>query len=608
MRTAFLIILLSLKFLTTVKAEDCVSCTPEQKPFVKVEKTIEALQAMTAVNCVDQLKKDAQDEYAENFSKSPKKTEVIKGIKLSGSSEEISFLKKMLGTKPNSEWDKAKGCDTVLCALTKVYNSEEAAQRSLNIAKRAGYIVSAQKDFNLDKKDVGQLFSLEELQVIDLAYKKLPTSYKKLRSLDRLKRLPSGLVSPRSPNAAAYASPGYHSSYFEDEGEITFLDSAFTKDKTWGPLVAIHELSHHSDFSKSDKVSFGHSESPAYLKLSGWKKFQKYETDKSTGKKTLVESWEHAKGKKFVTGYAATEPAEDLADSAAFYVYEPKKLKTIDPEKYEFIKKNLFGGKEYLNEPDLQVADEDILKRCMQDTKNITLFFDPSLSDNCLDNFIKEYVISDPKLCNYDKAQLKQSLFDRINPSIEAVNAALKKCNNDLNENKSSCLKENNYQKKCGIEKCQLDSILSPKVSALSSYIDSEKLAYEAIKKKMGATDFLASTLINGLSGKGRVATTYALEMQQGFLDNAGAALATYIEKENFKFDSNERPNSRFQRSMMLDKGMSEKLASFQTKVLKSATKSQEKNLELIKSWATEQSLEDSPLFNELAETMRKYK
>lgn len=612
MKINLLLMIASLGFSTTIKAQDCVDCTPEQRPFVKIEKSLEALQVATSVNCTDHLKNEANSEYLENFSKLPNKSEIVKGIKLSGSAEEIKFIKKMLGSKPTDAWEKAKGCNTVLCALTKVYDSEEAAQRSLNIAKRAGYIVSLQKDFNFEKKDVGELFSAEELQIIDLAYKKLPTGYKKLRSLDVIKRLPHGLRSNRSPNAAAYASPGFHSSYYEKDGEITFVDSAFLTDKTWAPLVAVHELSHHVDFSKSDKNSFGHSESPAYLKLSGWKKKEVYEVDKDSGKKVLVVSWEHAKNKKFVTSYAKTSPAEDLGDTAAFYVFEPNKLKALDPDKYDYMKKNIFGGKEYIQGPDFQIADEEIFKRCMKDTREITLWgkemFNSSISEDCLDKFIKEYKISDPKFCEYSKDQLKQSLFDKINPSIEAANLSIKKCDESLNANKSTCIEENNFQKSCSIDKCQLDETLKPKVREIGNYVDVEKLAYQAVIKKLGPTEFVTMTLINGLSGKNKISTRYPLETQQDFLENAGLGLAQYVEKENFKFDSKKDPKSRFQTSMMLDKSMSENLAAFQAKVLKSATKSKEKNLELIKAWAASQSLEDSPQFNELAEAIIKYR
>jgi hypothetical protein len=61
------------------------------------------------------------------------------------------------------------------------------------------------------------------------------------------------------------------------------------------------------------------------------------------------------------------------------------------------------------------------------------------------------------------------------------------------------------------------------------------------------------------------------------------------------------------QNYLMMDKATTEALSSFQITVLKNATRSKEKNLELIKTWATSQSLEDTPMYDQLAETMQKY-
>jgi hypothetical protein len=63
-----------------------------------------------------------------------------------------------------------------------------------------------------------------------------------------------------------------------------------------------------------------------------------------------VAKWKSTKPDKFVSGYAATNPAEDFAESVSGYRFNPKRLQAIAPEKYEFLKQTVFDGLEFLNE------------------------------------------------------------------------------------------------------------------------------------------------------------------------------------------------------------------------------------------------------------------
>jgi hypothetical protein len=56
----------------------------------------------------------------------------------------------------------------------------------------------------------------------------------------------------------------------------------------WGPITAVHELSHHIDYTDSLGTALGISETDDYLKLSGWQKKKRYKTNNKTGKKMLV--------------------------------------------------------------------------------------------------------------------------------------------------------------------------------------------------------------------------------------------------------------------------------------------------------------------------------
>jgi hypothetical protein len=48
-----------------------------------------------------------------------------------------------------------------------------------------------------------------------------------------------------------------------------------------------------------------------------------------------------------VSDYARTDELEDFAESYMFYVRDPAVLRQASPEKYEFLRLELFAGREY---------------------------------------------------------------------------------------------------------------------------------------------------------------------------------------------------------------------------------------------------------------------
>lgn len=612
-------------------AVECTDCSTELKPFDNIIKNIEVLQAPTVINCNDVLRENAKKEYDDNFAKLPKSKNNIRGINLEGSLLELKYLNKMLGQTPNDEWKLAKDCKNVLCVLTKMYNSEETAQRVLNIAKRDGYIVSLAKDFNNEKdKPVGQLFSPAEIRDIDLAYKLLPSSYKKLSSLDLLKRLPKGYLSPHGDNVAAYASPSFHSTYYNKEGEITFIDGAFNSDKSWGPLVAVHELSHHVDYSYSQSKTLGISEGNEYLKLSGWFKKKAYKVDETSGKKILVDDWQHAPDKKFITEYASSQPAEDFAETCAYYIFEPKKLKSVDPDKYNFVKNIVFKGKEFINDVAVHDSKSDILKACLNNNKEYRMYgvnnrFSTKIDSYCLDDYFKKFIITDPSQCAYNIQQIKNIINDEITPQTEYLNQVLSNFDSALQQLSKDCISENDYQNQCPIKKYFDNNILdsqklnlTPDETAelqanLSSKISYTKLRYInheillSVVEKQGKNNFISDVLINGLAEKDKVSDDYPLTRQKYFLDNATAALEKKLNSDGYKFDKTQEIKELSQSYIMMDNDISTAIKSFQEIVFKFASRSKNKNLELIKAWAASQGIQETPKFDDLAESLRKY-
>ena len=603
-----LIILLAIS--TQSFAENCVNCSGELKPFEGLVKNIETLQDATVVNCSNELKKSAKEEYKSNFSDLPIKKANIKGVNLEGSAEELKFLTKMLGENPIVKLSDYKECTTALCALTKIYNSEESAHRAFNLAKRSGYIISIEKEFNTDKGKSGQLFSLEELQKIDLAYKRLPDNYKKIKTLDRIKRMPDGYGSPDSPNAAAWARPGYHAGHYHIDGEIVFLDSGFSGDGGWGAQVAVHELTHHLDFASSPNSYEGISQSPEFLKLSGWKKKSAYVTDEKTGKRKLQEQWESSKDKAFVRDYAGSAPGEDFAESTAYYMYQPQYLKTIDPDKYNFIKDKVFKGKEFTNDLNIPINKDEIMKSCLAGAGDLKFYTNgpipPEIPANCLKDYVNNFKVTDPAWCSFNKDQIQAFFKDQVASDVDKMNSQFKSCHNQIEKNIELCNSEGNFQTRCATDKCDIADSIKPKLS----YFSMKSINSSPIKNasdKMGRENFISTVLISGLKNKDKVSADYKLYYQQDFLDNAAEGMIESFNKQNYKFDDIASTKKKSSEFLMINKETTEALSSFQTEVLKNATKSKEKNLELIKGWAQKQKLKDTNMYNDLADTMTNY-
>lgn len=90
-----------------------------------------------------------------------------------------------------------------------------------------------------------------------------------------------------------------------------------------------HELAHNINYPLKQMDN-----SPEWLAMSGWV--------------LKGEDWELDPAKSCVTSkYAATNPSEDWAEALTSYRYSPSVLKKECPQKYEFLKKKVYQGKEY---------------------------------------------------------------------------------------------------------------------------------------------------------------------------------------------------------------------------------------------------------------------
>ena len=180
---------------------------------------------------------------------------------------------------------------------------------------------------NTTKEGAGrfqQFHSDEMIRIINM-FEEMPKGMHKLEDLKYLARRLNGTPHPLYPTAAAVAWP--------TETYIEFMESAFTASTTSHVhRLIIHEkahflwANHFDDQLKQD-----------WIELGGW-----YQEN---------DQWFTSKQTEFVSAYSHSEnPNEDMAETIAFFVVNPDKLRSRSIAKYEFVRDRIMQGSFYLSQ------------------------------------------------------------------------------------------------------------------------------------------------------------------------------------------------------------------------------------------------------------------
>lgn len=299
----------------------------------------------------ENILKRAEDEYKKYFGGLPQVKKPVKGYTLTGSDKELKLANEILGAKPPKGWAAAaKDCPSIQCAFEKLFDSKEAAMQIFNINAKAGYKMILDQTINQGLAD--QIWSPQEIREVDAVASKLPPELRNLPKITEITRMGDTLrLHGHGPNTGAYASPAWGKNKAELVVYDTGMDGLTTgKDpldvSSWPQEATIHELCHHHDYkgyyASGNGTMTSEQKNSAFKKLSGWK-----EVTSPKGEST----WKPLDNAKFVSDYAQTSPAEDYAESCMNYVLHPEKLKEKAPEKYAFMKANLFNNNEYTDAP-----------------------------------------------------------------------------------------------------------------------------------------------------------------------------------------------------------------------------------------------------------------
>ena len=172
-----------------------------------------------------------------------------------------------------------------------------------------------------------QEFHAEEIVQIINTFEEMPAGMRTVAGLKYLVRRQDGTPHPLYPGAPAVAwtGPGY----------IEFMEHAFNRSS----ILSVHRLIIHEKAHFLWAYLFDDQLKEDWIELGGW-----YEdADDPDG-------WSTTKQTEFVNAYAHSEnPNEDMAESIAYFVVNPDKLRSRSPGKDEFVRDRIMQGSFYIS-------------------------------------------------------------------------------------------------------------------------------------------------------------------------------------------------------------------------------------------------------------------
>lgn len=661
MKTLILFILL----ISNVHAQEESECV-EVKTFAdELRSSIEGPKCPTANDLIMNM---VTKEYQQFYGNQPKSRLKVKGVVLSGSEKELRIADEMLGNKVTSHWKKAAlGCETVLCAFEKLFNSKEAAMQVFNFKAKTGYTISLDQTINNDLKD--QIWSAKEIRELEAAASKLPPELRNLQRLKSIYRTANGLRRPiDSDNVAAYASPGGSYSgakvVFYENGLHGLSEKNAYEGSSWPQEAFIHEICHHHDFKGYYNTNFenmlSEQKNSAFGSLSGWK-------EKVNSKGETV--WTKSPKATFVSDYSETSPAEDYAESCMNFILHPNKLKKDSPQKYAYMKERVFNNKEFQNEiwnksksgdwPKLQslIADESNCHAKIIECSGkinqyswITLKSQISSGD-CFRSFknqrrrdITEQLADDPNFCEKGgKDSINDSSSEICRHSVSSFNKFVNEIYEfNFQSIATACESQRDYTEECVLnmakEKLKYSKELDPLLDQLISFKIPDRLApLEKDIEKINLSTLvktcfdLTKNIVQNkfLFADGSTQNLYAFEPKSD--EFKSAYLGKYISQYSNERDMNMlcgqqvlkqlendgiKTPSKTNAAILLKKGLGSELESFENEVLdqlKTATKGcilsgckNKRIFELLKNWEAKSANRAGLATEEFAKEIRK--
>ncbi len=186
-------------------------------------------------------------------------------------------------------------------------------------AKLEGIMGETQSNFQAFSND-------EKLWVLSM-FAELPINMQKQNELKYMARRISGQRNPRYVSAPAIAWVG--------SGTIEWIETAFDQSN----FADIQRLIIHEKAHFLWEFLFNKSLKDEWIKIGGW-----FEDP------TSPSGWVTANTTESVSAYAHLKnPNEDMAETIAFYLTNPDKIRAVSLRKFEFIRDRVMNGRQYIS-------------------------------------------------------------------------------------------------------------------------------------------------------------------------------------------------------------------------------------------------------------------
>lgn len=240
------------------------------------------------------------------------------------------------------------------------------------VAKKSKF----KSSFGYNLIDMGRNWSPIEIDVIHTAFEQLPPGFHKIPVLKNLYRLDNIVLNAENAPAddiPAATLPSFATIYENiSESYRVFVEKQELRVELYNPLfhedqidlinIIQHEMAHAFDFSKGF-LSF----SDEWISLTRFKVLHIFALDGVRDSDSLYSLVNDPKinnyaptARRNISTYSRQNPQEDFANSVTAYIHYPY-FRYTHSARYEFLKKNVFEGKEYyLNDSSINSFEEKI--------------------------------------------------------------------------------------------------------------------------------------------------------------------------------------------------------------------------------------------------------
>ena len=212
--------------------------------------------------------------------------------------------------------------------------------------------------YGLDVLDGKTAWMQNELLLLKKALDLFPANVFKKLKLDSIVR-EDVLIDEkgkRDPSTYGIYYPATHSINIFDSAWSDGASGGYTKEQEFLGYV-VHEITHAYQFYLDEKTTYDEVSvyDNDFIKLFVFSTLDVEEPQSEEDLQTGW-AWNEEKGRlvfngkrpdnQLVSKYAGTNPIEDMAESARFFILDPEGLKQKSPNRYAFVRDYIFGGKD----------------------------------------------------------------------------------------------------------------------------------------------------------------------------------------------------------------------------------------------------------------------